>query len=1028
MNQLLRLTVLLALAVCVSNQLVAQEKIDFNRDIRPILSDTCFKCHGPDEKTREAGLRLDTKEGAFDDSSIISPGKLDESELYQRIVTDDSSELMPPPDSGRKLTKKQISLLKQWIEQGAKWSKHWSFEPVKAPTVPATVESRKWATNAIDHFVFQQQAKKKLRPSKLADKITLARRVYLDLIGLPPTPEQVKKFLNDKSPNAYEKLVDELLASPHYGEHMARFWLDAARYGDTHGLHLDNYREMWLYRDWVVKAFNQNLSYKEFVVQQLAGDLLPSPTTDQLIATGFNRAHVTTAEGGSIKEEVYVRNVTDRVSTTGTVMMGLTVGCASCHDHKFDPISQKEFYQLFAFFNNLEADPMDGNNKNHAPVMAVPNDAQKKQITELETQVAESKKAFEKALANFKYSEPKDLPKNEQPNELRDVVWIEDDAPAGAKKSGPWRLVGKGKHPVFSGNKSHFEQAGGFTQHFFTHAPTPLVIDPTDTLFSYVYLDKKNPPKQIMLQFNDGSWEHRVYWGANKINWGTDKTPSRKYMGKLPKLGEWIRLEVKASEVGFTKKTQLNGWAFSQWGGKVYWDKSGAVTKQNQKFAYKSFKRWTESTRKSKGAGLPKQLVNVAKKPADKWTDADKNSFRDYFLTNIYAESKKTLDPLKQKSTKLQAQLQRVNAQLPKTLIYKERKTPKPAYFLNRGQYDSRGEKVERETPKSLPAFPKDQPRNRLGLANWLTDGKHPLTARVAVNRIWQQFFGVGIVKTSEDFGAQGQWPSHPELLDYLASDFVKNNWDVKKLVRAIVTSSTYRQSSRMTEKHLALDPDNIWLARGPRFRLDAETLRDTALATGNLLNKKRGGPSVKPPQPDGLWFAVGYSGSNTVRFKKDSGADKVHRRSLYTFWKRTSPPPQMSIADAPSRESCTVRRERTNTPLLALMLMNDPQYVEAARFLAQLSMDQKLKTAQARIDFMIQRTLLRKSTNQEKRILGNAYVSYLAEFKAKPEKAKKLIAIGEKPADKKYDAVELAAMTMIANTLLNLDEFITKN
>ncbi len=1013
--------------ICVS-PIAAQQKIDFNRDIRPILSDTCFKCHGPDEKTREAGLRLDTKEGAFDDSSIISPGNLDESELYQRIISDDSSELMPPPDSGRKLTKKQIALLKAWIEQGAKWSKHWSFEPVTAPAVPRTAGSKKWASNDIDHFVFRQQLLRKLKPSPRADKITLIRRLYLDLTGLPPTPEDVQRFLNDKSANAYEKLVERLLASPHYGEHMARFWLDAARYGDTHGLHLDNYREMWLYRDWVVKAFNTNLSYKDFVIQQLAGDLLASPTTDQLIATGFNRAHVTTAEGGSIKEEVYVRNVTDRVSTTGTVFMGLTIGCASCHDHKFDPISQKEFYQLFAFFNNLEADPMDGNRKNHPPFLNVPNEQQKKQIADFDIKIAESKKAFASALAGYQYVEPKTASKPEPLSKPREFIWIEDDAPAGARKSGPWRLVGKNKHPVLSGNRSHFEQSTAFTQHFFTDSPTPLVVEPTDTLFTYVYIDKKNPPKQIMLQFNDGSWEHRAYWGENRIDWGTDKSPSRLFKGDLPDAGKWVRLEVKASEVGFTKLTQITGWAFSQWGGKVYWDKSGAVTKQNQKVSFESLAAWTKSIQKSKGSGLPGPIAKIAKKPADKWSKADQKMVREHFLLHIYADSKKQLLPLQQKTAAFEKQLAKVKSQIPLTLIYKERKQPKPAYFLNRGQYDSKGPKVERETPSSLPPFPKDQPRNRMGFAKWLTNGKHPLTARVAVNRIWQQFFGVGIVKTSEDFGAQGQWPSHPELLDYLADRFVKENWDVKKLIRTIVTSSTYRQSSRVTRDRLAIDPGNVWLSRGPRFRLDAETLRDTALAAGNLLNKKMGGPSVKPPQPAGLWFAVGYSGSNTVRFRKDSGSDKVHRRSLYTFWKRTSPPPQMSIADAPSRESCIVRRERTNTPLLALMLMNDPQYVEAARFLAQFAIDQKLKTPDEQIEFMVRRTLLRKATNFEKRILGNAYLSHLAEFKANVAEAKKLIALGEKPADKKYDAVELATLTMIANTLLNLDEFITKN
>jgi len=1004
--------------------------IDFSRDIRPILSDTCFKCHGPDDTTREADLRLDTEEGVFDEGEVVYSGDLENSELYQRLITNDHDQLMPPPESGRKLTPEQIELIKKWIEQGAKWSGHWSLEPIKSPQVPK-VKIRDWAKNDIDAFILKRLERDKLKPSPQADRITLCRRVYFDLTGLPPTPSQVDEFINDSSDNALEKLVDRLLESPHYGEHMARFWLDAARYGDTHGLHLDNYREMWPYRDWVIQSFNNNQSFREFTIEQLAGDLLPDPTDDQLIASGFNRAHVTTNEGGSIEEEVYVRNVIDRVATTGIVFMGLTTECASCHDHKFDPISQKEFYQLFAFFNNLDDKPMDGNVKDYAPVLRIKSDEEKQKLEGFEKRIADAKNVFDKALASFEYTEPKEVSVSVDLAEPTEFVWIEDSVPDGARAQGRWNFARKNsnaKPPVFSGNNSSFEKASGFTQHFFTDAPAPLNVDSEDTLFAHVYLDPKNPPRQIMLQFNDGSWEHRAYWGKNEINFGTDGTPGRLHKGDLPEAGKWVRLEVKASEVGFTKVSKINGWAFSQVGGKVYWDKSGVVSKQKQRMEYNSFNNWKSVYRKQQGNGLPGNIAGLFKKEAEKLTDSENKRLFNYFLTKVYGPGRDKLGKLEVKMQDLQKQLTDFRNSLPTSMISQERAEPRPAYILKRGEYEAKGDEVQRIVPAALPEFSEDLPRNRLGFAKWLVAEDHPLTSRVTVNRFWQQLFGTGLVKTSEDFGSQGEWPSHPELLDYLARDFMENDWDVKRLMKKIIMSATYQQSTKASPELLAIDPENRLLARGPRFRLDAETLRDSAFAAGNLLNYKMFGPGVKPPQPDGLWFAVGYSGSNTVRFKKDSGDAKVHRRSIYTFWKRTSPPPQMSIADAPSRESCSVRRERTNTPLLALMLMNDPQYVEAARYLAQLTLDQKPQDVQTAMQFMFRTTLSREPSPQELEILKSAFEEYLTEFKANVDKAKKLIAIGEKPAPDTYDASKLAAWTMIANTLMNMDEFITKN
>lgn len=1024
-------------------------RIDFGRDIGPILSDTCFKCHGPDEHDRQADLRLDTKSGLFDDSSAVVPSSLDESELYQRIISDDPDSLMPPPDSGRKLTAEQKDLFKRWIEQGAAWENHWSLIPPVKPVVPEdkTGSSR----SPIDNFIMSRLAAEGLNPSKETSRRTLIRRVAFDLTGLPPAPELLARHVDAKQSDWYETLVDELLASPHYGEHMARYWLDAARYGDTHGLHLDNYREMWPYRDWVVKSFNNNMSYREFTIEQLAGDLLEKPTDEQLIASGFNRAHITTNEGGAIVEEVYVRNVVDRVATTGTVFMGMTVGCAQCHDHKFDPISQKEFYQLFAFFNNLSDAAMDKNIKNPAPVLKVMTDDQQAKLAELQKQSEQASKHLEDLVVNYEYVEPVELTEvgedgepigsgihNEGPVEF---IWLEDDVlPVGAKPEQKWEYVSAKEGPINSGSKSRVAVSNSqMVQHFFTGATAPLKAMKGDILFAYVFLDPDDTPEQVMLQFNDGNWNHRVYWGSNKIEWGDNNTASRFYAGELPETGKWIRLEIEAEKVGFGKLTQINGMAFTQWGGKAHWDSAGIVSKTDQSSEFKSLAKWLDMVRQTKGEGLPNPIKTIVNRPADKVEEPQQNKLREYFLINVHSEARVEFADEQKQSEEAKKILKDFDDKLPTTLISKENEKIKQAFMLNRGEYDQKGDAVERNTPASLPPLAAELPRNRLGLAKWLTSGEHPLTARVAVNRLWLQVFGTGIVKTAEDFGAQGDGPSHPELLDWLAIDFVEHDWDVRRLMKMMVMSATYRQSSFVTPELVAQDPENRLLARGPRFRLDAEMLRDQALSIGDLLDPTLGGPGVKPPQPDGLWFAVGYSGSNTVRFKKDDGPEKVHRRSLYTFWKRTAPPPQMNTFDAPSREECRVRRERTNTPMQALLLMNDPQYVEAARRLAESTMDwsdQQSKNVspesdQARhaAEFMFKRALGRPATNQELNLLQKTFANNLIEFQTDTEAAMKLVAIGESPADtEKYDPGELAAWTMIANLIMNMDEFVTKN
>jgi hypothetical protein len=1027
----------LAAVVLASGSARADEtKLSFDRDIRPILADNCFACHGPDAHQRKAKLRLDTHEGALAElrsgGRAIVPGKPNDSLLLERITADDSSQRMPPKKSGKRLNAAQIDLLRRWIAEGAPYAVHWAFVPPMRPALPK-VKNTAWPKNAIDRFILARLERAGLEPSPEAERTTLIRRVTLDLTGLPPTLSEVDAFLADTAPNAYEKVVDRLLQSPRYGEHMARFWLDAARYGDTHGLHLDNYREMWPYRDWVIKAFNDNKPYDRFLTEQLAGDLLPSATLDQIVATGFNRCHVTTSEGGSIEEEVYVRNVIDRVETTGTVFLGLTVGCARCHDHKFDPIKTKEFYQLFAFFNNLDGPALDGNAARVAPTVRIATAEQTAERDRVQKEIANVRKKIAAEIAKVKYDDSTDTKEDERA-ERAEYVWFDDAIPAGAKPSsdggvnGQWQFVTRPKHPVFSGDKASMRSATGLSQHFFEGANPGLRVGAGDTLFAYVYLDAANPPKEIMLQWNTGEWKHRAYWGDNRIDWGRDQSTERRHLGALPKKGEWVRLEVDAAKVGLKPGIVINGWAFTQFGGTVYWDKAGIVTRTPQgKQAFTRLTTWIRAQRASAGAGLPPAIQKIIKLPRDKRNERQQKQLRDHFLENVYPAAQATLAPLRKQVAELDKKREQIEKDMPATLVFKERATLKPAYILKRGEYDQRGEQVGRDTPKFLPPLPEKARRDRLGLAQWLLTPDHPLTARVEVNRLWQQCFGVGLVKTTEDFGTQGESPSHPRLLDWLAVQFRADDWDIKKTMKRLVMSATYRQSSRVTKDRLAKDADNRLLSRGPRFRLDAEMLRDQALFVSGLLVEKLGGPSVKPPQPGGIWEAVAYTGSNTRTFVADRGHEKVHRRGMYTFWKRTAPPPEMNTFDAPSRESCIVRRERTNTPLQALLLLNDPQFVEAARTLAERTMKEGGATPEERLIFMFRLTTARRPDGKELAEMIAAFKDHLATYRREAAKAKQLIAVGELKPDAKLDPSEVAAWTMIANLLLNLDEVINK-
>jgi mono/diheme cytochrome c family protein len=1011
--------------------------VNFAREVRSILSDNCFACHGPDDKTRKAGLRLDTKDGAFaklkSGGVAIVAGKPDESDLIFRLESDDPELKMPPRKSGKKLTDQQIDLLRRWVEEGAAWTTHWAFEPPHKTDLPP-VKNTAWARNPVDRFILARLEAEGLEPAAETEPTTLIRRVYLDLTGLPPTPSEVDAFLADRSGDAYEKVVDRLLDSPRYGEHMARFWLDAARYGDTHGLHLDNYREIWPYRDWVIKAFRDNKPFDQFVVEQLAGDLLPNPSLDQLVATGYNRCHVSTSEGGSIEEEVYVRNVVDQVDTNGTVFLGLTIGCARCHDHKYDPVRTKDYYQLFAFFNNIDGPALDGNAAQWAPIAKVPSPDQKAALDLADKKIAALRQTItaEVTRAAAAYDAKADAGQGEFV-ERQDFVWIDDALPPGASPQGdgPWQFVARPDHPVHSGQTSLHVSAKGLKQRFFDNAARKLKLGEGDTLFAHVYLDPLEPPREIMLQWHTGgAWSHRAYWGENLIPWGKDGTPERLRAGDLPVTGKWVRLEINAKRLGLKPGTQIDGWAFTQQDGTAYWDRAGIETWTPQEGqAYSSLTAWIRARKADGGAGLPESIKAILKVERARRTKTQTQQLLEQYVEHgSDSKSRAVFEPLHARLAQLEQERSQVEKKIPTTLVFHEKGgEPKPAFILNRGEYDQRRDKVGRATPAFLSPLPPGAPVNRLGLARWLIAPDHPLTARVAANRFWLQVFGTGIVKTAEDFGSQGEPPSHPELLDWLAVQFREDGWDVKRFMKRLVMSATYRQGSRVTPRSLAKDLANRLLSRGPRFRLDAETLRDQALYLSGLLVEKVGGPSVKPPQPSGLWEAVAYTDSNTAHFKADSGAEKVHRRGLYTFWKRTSAPPQMTTFDAPSRESCTVRRARPNTPLQALMLLNEPQFVEASRALAERTLREAGPTTDERVTYMFRLATARQPDPKDLAELTATYQDFLAHYTRSTTAADELLKTGEAKPDPKYPPSELAAWTMIGNVILNLDEVLTK-
>lgn len=1042
-----------SVSLLLSAPAIAADKLQYNRDIRPILADTCFACHGPDSAARKADLRLDQRDMAMSSSAIV-PGKPDESEMIARIFSDDPKEMMPPPKTNKKLTAAQKERLKQWVAEGAEYQKHWSFIAPTRPAVP-TVKNQAWVRNPIDAFILAQLEARGLQPAPEADRRTLARRLSLDLTGLPPEPALVEEFVNDQSPDAYEKLVDRLMQSPQWGEHRARYWLDAARYADTHGIHFDNFREIWAYRDWVIGAFNRNMPFDQFTIEQLAGDLLPNRTLDQQVASGFNRCNITTNEGGVIAEEYLVLYTRDRTETTSAVWMGLTAGCAVCHDHKFDPLTQREFYSLAAFFNNTTQGAMDGNIKDTPPVLFVPRAEDRPKWDQLAKDLAETKKQIEVRKQSSKPDFDAWLAQATKEK-------IQELAPPTGLKFQAHLNEGDGRtlHYTLDGQAREVSVPTGFgwtegkskTQKVFSleSGDTVEIADAGNfesdqgfTCSAWVRIPKRNLTGAAFSRMDNTSayrgwdlWVEGDRVGMHIINAWPDN--ALKVVGKQQlQPNQWYHVTVSydGSKKAAGVKVYLNG---APQPVDVLSDKLTETIKTAVPFKLgqrhtserlpalmlQDVRLYDRTLPPGEIAHLAKadRLIDLISKPADQRNDQEKGELLDWWLANFDQPSK----DLQAKVDSLQQEEAAIKGQGTIAHVMQEKSEAAMAYILFRGEYDKRKDPVTPATPTALPSLPDDLPKNRLGLAQWLLRPEHPLTTRVTVNRFWQEVFGMGLVRTSGDFGISGELPSHPELLDWMAIEFREGGWDVKKFYKLLVTSAAYRQSAQATPEKLEKDPLNRLLSRGPRFRMDAEMVRDYALSASGLLVKKMGGPSVRPYQPPGVWEAVAMIGSNTRDYVQDSG-ENLYRRSMYTIWKRSAPPALMDIFNAPSRELCAVRRERTNTPLQALATLNDVTFIEAARHLAQTTLKNGGQTPESRLDFLAKKVLSRPFRPQELPIVRQSLADLLAYYQSHGDDARQVIAVGESKAEGTMDVPTLAAWTMLTNELFNLDEALTK-
>jgi Protein of unknown function (DUF1553)/Protein of unknown function (DUF1549)/Concanavalin A-like lectin/glucanases superfamily/Planctomycete cytochrome C len=1028
--------------------------VSFNRDIRPILANNCFACHGPDENKRKTKFHFDTRDGAFAEDRIIVPGNAAKSLLIWRVTHEDPSERMPPLESGHSLTDTQIGLLRRWIEEGARWDGHWAYAAPARPD-PPEVRKKDWPRNEIDRFILSRLEREGLKPSPEADRETLLRRVFYDLTGLPPTPADVDAFLADRSPDAYEQRVDGLLGSPRYGERMAIPWLDAARYADTHGYHIDSHREMWPWRDWVIGAFNRNLPFDQFVVEQLAGDLLPNPTREQRIASGFNRNHMINFEGGAIADEYQVEYVVDRVEATSSAFMGLTMGCARCHSHKFDPISHKEFYQFFAFFNNVPEVGLDGRIGNARPFLLLPSHEQETLLDELAFQI-----------------EARDIALSDAAVVPLQLGWEKsaNDAPAPGPTEGllaHYELDGSfsdmsGRYlqgrtvmgePTFEiGQIGRAATFDGDTEVSFGDVGRGAASD-AFSIAAWIR-PRGNQPIDVFQKVDDSGARRGFEWRLDDIvlvdiqRWAARLTVSvgsaspdnaiRIRTRDRLTFGNWYHVALtydgsgKAAGVGL----YVDGKPFpfevvrDRLSGTV---RTEAALRVGSPAIGKPFVGQIDDLRFYDRAIGARQIEEIALHyPAraivsgvtGRRSKEEAVRVRDYFLAHAAPEAMRAahaeLKTLRQEKVAFEKRI-------PSAMVMGDREKPRETFVLARGDYRNPTEKVQPGVPAMLPPLPAGAPRDRLTLAKWLVQPDHPLTARVAVNRFWQTYFGNGIVKTQEDFGVQGEPPAHPELLDWLATEFVRSGWDVRAMQRLIVTSSTYRQESKVSAELLEKDPENRLLARGVRVRLPAEMIRDMALSASGLLNGDIGGPSVLPYQPSGLWEELAFGdGYSAQAYEQDRGR-KLYRRSLYTFWKRTVPPASLATFDAPDREKCTARRALTNTPLQALVLLNDPTYVEAARALATRALLEGGTTPRARLSYAFRLATSRTPRGKEIGVLENLLAAQLQSFRSNPAAASKLVKVGESVPDKRLDPIELAAWSTVTSVILNLDETITK-
>lgn len=1035
------------------------EALDYNIHVKPVLSDKCYACHGPDENTRHAGLRLDEAEAAFASlpenpgKVAIKPKNLKQSEVYQRIISDDPAYMMPSPESHLTLTPREKAIIIQWIKQGAKYKKHWSFIPLEAVALPKT-KTTDWAISPIDHFVLERLEANGLKPSPEADKETLLRRISMDLTGLPPTVEEIDAFLADSSPDAYEKQIDRLMASPHYGEKMAMHWLDVARYADTHGYTVDRYRDMSLYRDWVIKAFNENLSYDKFILYQLAGDLLPNPSKEQLLATAFNRIHPQNMEGGIVEEEFRVEYVADRTNTLGKAFMALTLECARCHDHKYDPISQKNYFELSSFFNQVdEAGQISWDDAMPVPTMLWTDNEkdrlldmlrqeEKREEVTLETLSDESEDAFKRWLASGDYkkdaslSMPKGLTAHFDFNALPFTNRLKPSEKgvmesSEVKNQTPELTLGRkgmaaklnGDSWLRMGEAGIFSKSDPFSVSIWVNIPEGLeegAIFHTGTgavlynLRGYHLYLKDNRLEAILA--------HTAPYNAI-IKETTASVPRNQwinltmtYDGSSKASGLHVYLNGQKMETKTTKDNLYKDILFDKVGqpgiqlGAVWRGKGlkGALVDELM-----VFDRQLTSPEVLQLAH-PEAFKAFMEKPADVFSRQEEEELKLYFLSTHVARYRNQLDVLAQARRKHAREVEPAQ----EVMIMQDMEPKRPTYLLVRGEYHAHGGEVFPGTPESVLGMSDDLPKNRLGLAQWLVDRKHPLTSRVVVNRFWLYFFGRGLVATAGDFGNQGEMPSHPELLDWLALHFMESGWDVKALQKLMLMSATYKQSSFASEQLRELDPDNVLLARGPSGRLPGEMIRDNALLASGLLSKTIGGPSVKPYQPEGLWRVNGGN------YQEDSG-ENLYRRSLYTFWKRSVPHPTTHIFDAPDRSESIAVRQETNTPLQALVLLNDPTYIEASKVLG--SQIANYDSVEVGITTAFRKLTSRSPTPKELSILVSLQEKEYEKFRSDPGKAKGWVEAGAYAFTSSHDLPKIASHAVVASAIMNSDATITK-